>query len=47
MEEIVVWLAEGKINDKLLLEILVSIINEDELSESTKMKIIEAVWQIN
>ncbi|MDD3325033.1 MAG: type II toxin-antitoxin system death-on-curing family toxin [Sulfurospirillaceae bacterium] len=44
MEEIVVWLAEGKIRDDLLLEILDSIINEDEFSDSLKLKIIEAVW---
>lgn len=43
MEEIVVWLAEGKISNDLLLEILDSIINEDEFSESLKLKIIEAV----
>jgi len=43
MEEIVVWLAEGKINDDLLLEVVDSIINEDEFSESLKLKIIEAV----
>ncbi|MDN5094769.1 type II toxin-antitoxin system death-on-curing family toxin [Aliarcobacter butzleri] len=43
MEEIVVWLAEGKIKDDLLLEIVKSIINEDEFSESLKLKIIETV----
>lgn len=43
MEEIVVWLAEGKIEDELLLEIIDSIINEDEFSESLKLKIVEAV----
>lgn len=43
MEEIVVWLAEGKIKDELLLEIIISIINDDEFSESLKLKIIEAV----
>lgn len=43
MEEIVVWLAEGKIKDDLLLEIVGSIINQDEFSESLKLKIIEAV----
>lgn len=41
MEEIVVWLAEGKIKDDLLLEIVKSIINEDGFSESLKLKIIE------
>lgn len=43
MEEIVVWLAKGKIKDDLLLEIVSSIIYEDELSESLKLKIIEAI----
>lgn len=43
MEEIVVWLAEGKIKDDLLLEIVDSIINDDEFSESLKLKIFEAV----
>ena len=43
MEEIVVWLAESKIKDDLLLEIISSIINEDEFSESLKLKIIESV----
>jgi death-on-curing protein len=43
MEEIVVWLADGKIDDDLLLDIIISIINEDEYSESIKLRIIEAV----
>ncbi len=43
MENIVVWLAEGKINDELLLDIIISIINEDEFNESIKLKIIENV----
>lgn len=43
MEEIVVWLAEGKIDDDLLLDIVRSIINDDEFSESLKLRIIEAV----
>lgn len=43
MEEIVVWIAEGKIKDSLLLEIVESIINEDEFSESLKLKIFEAL----
>ncbi len=43
MEEIVVWVAEGKITDALLLEIIHSIIQEDEFSESLKLKIIESV----
>ncbi|MGD9655719.1 MAG: type II toxin-antitoxin system death-on-curing family toxin [Sulfuricurvum sp.] len=43
MEEIVVWLAESKIKDDLLLEIVESIINSEEFSESLKLKIFEAV----
>ena len=43
MEELVVWLAEGKIKDNLLLEIVDSIIHENEFSESLKLNIIEAV----
>jgi len=45
MEEIVVWIAEGKINDDLLLDILRSIIEEDEFDESIKLRIIESVWE--
>lgn len=45
MEEIVVWLAEGKINDDLLLDIIRSIIEEDEFDESIKLRIIESVWE--
>lgn len=43
MENIVVWLAEGKINDDLLLDIITSIIQEDDYSEDLKLRIIEAV----
>lgn len=43
MENIVVWLAEGKIDDELLLDIISSIINEDEFNESIKLRIIENV----
>lgn len=43
MEEIVVWLAEGKIKDDLLLEIIKSIIEEDEFSEALKVKLIDAI----
>ena len=45
MEEIVVWLAEGKIDDTLLLDIVQSIIEEDEFDESIKLRIIESVWE--
>ena len=43
MEEIVVWLAEGKIKDDLLLEIIGSIIYEDEFNETLKLKLLESV----
>ena len=42
MENIVVWLAEGKINDALLLDILEAIIQDDEFNESIKLRIYEA-----
>ena len=45
MEEVVVWLAEGKIDDNLLLDILKSIIEEDEFDDSIKLRIIESVWE--
>lgn len=45
MEEVVVWLAEGKIDDDLLLDIIESIIIEDEFNESIKLRIIESVWE--
>jgi len=43
MENIVVWLAEGKIDDILLLDIVTSIINEDEFNESVKLRLFEVV----
>lgn len=43
MENIVVWLAEGKIKDDLLLDIVKSIIEEDEFNESIKLRIFEAL----
>ena len=43
MENIVVWVAEGKVNKELLGEIICSLIEEDDYSESLKLKIIEAV----
>jgi len=43
MENIGVWVADNKINDMLLLDILKSIIEEDEFSESLKLRIFEAV----
>lgn len=43
MENIVVWLAEGKIKDDLLLKIIKEIINDNEFDESLKLEIFEAV----
>jgi death-on-curing protein len=45
MENIVVWLADGKIKDELLLDILKSIIEEEEFNESIKLRIFEALLQ--
>jgi death on curing protein len=42
MENIVVWVAEGKISKDLLHEILSSLISEDEYSESLKLDIMRA-----
>jgi len=47
MENIVVWLAEGKIDDDLLLDILTSIIHEDEFNESIKLRIIENIRHVS
>jgi death-on-curing protein len=43
MENIVVWLAEGKINDDLLLKIIKFIVDDNEFDESLKIEIFEAV----
>lgn len=43
MENIVVWLAEGKINDELLLKIIEAIIDDNEFDELLKLEIFEAV----
>lgn len=43
MENIVVWLAESKIDDNLLLDIIKSIINEDEFDESIKLRLFESI----
>ncbi len=45
MENIVVWLAENKINKELLAEIVNSLIFEEDYSESLKLKIANAVWE--
>lgn len=42
MENIAVWLAEGKINIALLEEIIDSILMEDDFSEALKLKIFQA-----
>lgn len=43
MENIVVWLAEGKISKDLLLRIVTSLILEEELSEALKLELFESV----
>jgi death-on-curing protein len=43
MENIVVWLAEGKVSKDLLLKIVTSLIVEDEFSEELKLELVEAV----
>jgi len=43
MENIVVWVAEGKIKKEFLEEIVVSLIEEDDFSELLKLKIIEVI----
>lgn len=43
MENIVVWVAEGKISKELLLQIITAIIMEDDYPEALKVELIEAV----
>lgn len=43
MENIVVWVAEGKIDKDLLGEMICSLIEEDDYNESLKLKIIESI----
>lgn len=43
MENIVVWVAEGRVSKDLLGEIIQSLIEEDDYSEALKLKILEAV----
>ncbi len=43
MENIVVWLAEGKISKALLLKIVTSLIMDDEFSEELKLELFEAI----
>ena len=43
MENIVVWLAEGKISKELLQKLITSIIMDDDYSEALKLELLEAV----
>ncbi len=43
MENIVVWLAEGKISDDLLLKIIKFILDDNEFDELLKLEIFEAI----
>ncbi|MEZ5454073.1 MAG: type II toxin-antitoxin system death-on-curing family toxin [Thiothrix sp.] len=43
MENIVVWLAEGKVSKDLLLKLVTSLIMDDEYPESLKLELVEAV----
>lgn len=43
MENIVVWLAEGKISKELLLKLITSIIMDDDYPEALKLELVEAL----
>jgi len=43
MENIAVWVAEGKISKTLLLKLIVSLIMDDEYPEALKLELIEAI----
>lgn len=43
MENIVVWLAEGKISKDLLLKLVTSLIEDDEYPEVLKLELVEAL----
>ena len=43
MENIVVWLAENKISKDLLLQLVTSLILDDEYPEALKLELIDAV----
>ncbi len=43
MENIVVWLAEGKISKGLLLKLVTSLIEDDEYLETLKLELVEAL----
>lgn len=43
MENIAVWLAEGKISKELLLKLVTSLIVDDEYPEALKLELVEAL----
>jgi death on curing protein len=43
MENIVVWLAENKIDKELLQKLITSLIMDDEYSEELKLELVEAI----
>ena len=43
MENIIVWLADGRISKELLAEIIDSLIYEEDYSEELKLKIVKAI----
>lgn len=43
MENIVVWVAEGKISKELLLKLITSLIMDDEYPEMLKLELVEAL----
>ncbi|MBJ7901536.1 MAG: type II toxin-antitoxin system death-on-curing family toxin [Cyanobacteria bacterium RI_101] len=47
MENIAIWVAEGKVSKELLLELIQSLIFEDDFSEALKIKLADAVMDDN
>lgn len=43
MENIVVWLAEGKISKELLRKLITSLISDDEYPETLKLELVDAL----
>lgn len=43
MENIVVWLAEGKVSKELLQKLITSLIVEDEYPEELKLELLESI----
>ena len=43
MENIVVWLAEGRISKELLLKLITSLISDEEYPEMLKLELVEAL----